>query len=354
MKKLLKKICELLVITMIAAFLAAFPVTHAAATEAQVQARALMENVLPIDLSKYNITLESQYNDGEVDFLIYNLDSDESTLRVICRFKNNALLSCNMYVDKGEVISDKKYTNLVDATKNILEKYQTYTKIDSADMIEMLDNVDVTKDSSMMIDKINFTKNTVNVYGIEVTTFRWAYTVNGVEYTKLEVEFQNGIFSCLYDTRGVYSIGDTTVNISRDQAIDIAKKYIKTYSYALSDGSRVSDFNINEDKSVAKLVASPINSTELRPYWHVELYLDQTYPGHVEGLAIYIWANSGEVFACSNIAYGGDLADTSPSPSSFPENNRATVDINTIATVAAIATVVVIATSALLIKKRSK
>jgi hypothetical protein len=131
----------------------------------------------------------------------------------------------------------------------------------------------------------------------------------------------------------------------------------------MPDGAKVSGFNITEDRSTAKLVAYPINSTVLRPYWHVELYLNQTYPGYVEGLTIYVWANSGEVFLCSNIAYGGpeygdnsglELPAASPSPSSTSENSTAAVDISTITIVAAVATVVAVAVSALFIKKRSK
>lgn len=364
MKKLLRRICVPLAIVLIATSLGAFPATCAVQSKAQDQTTAFIENVLPMDLSKYTVTLKNHASIDEItDMLLYTLDSDESTLRVICQFKNNVVSYCRVYVDKGQVISDRQYVSLVDAAKSILEKYQTQTKIDSANMINMLDNVDATKNSSTITGNINFTKHTINTYGLEVTTFNWAYTVNGAEYTKLGIEFQNGTFSCLYDTRGVYSIGDTTVNISREQAIDIAMKYIETYSYAMPGGSRVSGFNITEDRTTAKLLTTAGNSTVLKPDWKVELYLNQTYPGYVHGFTIFIWADSGEVISCGNIAYGGaDYSDTdnsgselpSTSPSSSSENNTAPVDISTIAIVAAAVAVVVIAASALFIKKRSK
>ncbi|MEM2098705.1 MAG: hypothetical protein QXU99_03020 [Candidatus Bathyarchaeia archaeon] len=365
MKKLLAKICVPLAIILITTFLGVFPVACLTQVSIQDRSKAFIENVLPVDLSRYRITLKNQIDDGLTHLLLYTLDSDESTLRVVCQFKNNAVSYCRVDVDKGQVISDRQYVSLVDAAKSILEKYQTYTKIDSADMIDMLDNVDATKDSSIMVGNINFTKYTIIAYGIEVTTFNWAYTVNGVEYTKLGIEFQNGIFSCLYDTRGVYSIGDTTVNISREQAIAIAMKYVENYSYAMPDGSRISNFNISKDQSTARLVAYPINSLVLRPYWHIELYLNQTYPGSVHGLTVYVWANSGEVFHCSNIAYGGadysnadslhpELPDTSTLPSPTSDNTTTPADINTIVIVAVAATVVAIAATALFIKKRNK
>jgi hypothetical protein len=364
MKNLMMVILGAMLVVIITTVLGAFPITNAENSDAQDQARVFIENVLPVDLSKYTVTLTNHANDGVTEFVQYTLDSDESTLTVICLFKNNTLLSCSVYVSKGQVISDKQYLNLADATKSILEKYQTYTNIDSASMIDMLDNVDVTKDSSMMIGNINFTKYTLNVYGIEITTFRWAYTINGAEYTELSVEFQNGTFHTIHDTRGVYSIGDTTVNISREQAIDIAMKYSETYSYAMPDGSQVSGFNVTKDRSTAKLVAYPSNSTALRPYWHVELYLNQTYPGGVEGLTIFIWANSGEVISCSNIAYGGadygntdnsdlELPNTSPLPPSSSENNPP-LDISTAAMLAVAAVIALVGAGLLLHRKRRR
>lgn len=363
MKKVLTKICVPLII-IITAMCLGITATHAEQTAVQDQARTFIENVLPVDFSKYTVTLKNHAPiDGITDWLLYTLDSDESTLSVNCYVQNHVVSYCRVDADKGQVISDKQYTSMADAAKSILEKYQSFTKIDSANIIDMLDNVDATKDSSIMTGNINFTKYTINAYGIEVTTFNWAYTVNGAEYTKVGIEFQNGIFSCLYDTRDVYSIGDTTVNISREQAIAIAIKYSKTYSYAMPDGSQVSGFNITEDRTITKLLTTARNSTVLRPYWNVELYLNQTYPGSVNGLTIFIWANSGEVISCSNIAYGGaeyggnsgfDLSGTSPSPSSSSQNNTAPVDISTIAIVTVAIVAIVITASALFIKKRHK
>lgn len=365
MKKLMIEIYGALLVVMITTVLGAVPVTYAADSDTQEQAIAFIENALPVDISRYNMTLTKYSKLSLKDIAQFTLESDESMLVVSCYIKNNVLSSCYVETKKGQAISDRSYANLTDAAKGFLEKYQTYTKIDSANMIDMLDNVDATKNSSRTIGNTNFTISNIDVFGVETTLFTWAYTVNGAEYTKLEVGFQNGIFSSLYDTRGVYSIGDTTVNISREQAIGIAMKYSETYSYAMPGGSQVSGFNITEDRSAAKIVAYPINSTVLRPYWHVELYLNQTYPGYVEGLTIYVWANSGEVFLCSNIAYGGvEYSDTdnsdlelpvaSPSPSSPSENNTTSVDLSTAVIVAAVATVAVIAASALFIKRRSK
>lgn len=61
MTKLLTKIYMTLAIILITTSIGAFPVTHADQPTAQDQAaRAFIENVLPVDLSKYHMTLTKQ------------------------------------------------------------------------------------------------------------------------------------------------------------------------------------------------------------------------------------------------------------------------------------------------------
>lgn len=120
---------------------------------------------------------------------------------------------------------------------------------------------------------------------------------------------------------------------------NIAMNYSETYSYSLTDGRRISGFNITKDRSTARLVAYPVNSTVLRPYWHVELFLNQTYPGSVVGLTIFVWANSGEVFLCNPIAYGGSADNNLASPSSSTESITGVLAVTIITVAAIIATV---------------
>lgn len=346
MNSQLTKVCVRAIILLIVFYLiGSFSYAFATQSVAQEKAIGFIEKVLPVDLTKYNLTLTryqkimgpSDLAGFTSEVVEFTLDSKESTLVVTCIVQNNILISCNVIAKKGPVISDRQYANLVESVKTFLERYQTWTKVDSSDMINMLAGLDITKDSSIAADNIKFTLSTVNNFGTEILQFKWAYTINGVEYTSLQVGFQkNGIFDSLYDNRLLYSIGDTTVNISHEQAIDIAIKYSETYSYTMPDGSQIRGFNITKDQSKAQLVAYPINSTVLRPYWHVELYLNQTYPGSVKGLTIYVWANSGEVFHCSNIAYGGiDYSDAdnleweSPisSPSSSAQDNTSIISM---------------------------
>lgn len=374
MKKLLTKIFVTVSFVLFIFSLGVFPVTCAANPDAETKAVAFIENVLPVDLSKYNVTLDHHSVDegppiagitGQpisrvIDNLRYILDSEESTLRVTFAVENNVVRSCHMYVDRGKVISDKQYTGLLDSVTTLLEKYQNYSKIDSTNLIALLDAVDVTQNVTTTVGNTKFTISQINVYGIEQTSFKWAYTENGADYTSLQISYRNGNLYGLSDNRAVYTIGDTTVNVSKEQAIDIAMNYIPNYSYKMPYDVTVSGFNVTEDRTTATLFAFPIDSTELRPYWSVQLYLNQTYPGTVKGLTLYIWAKSGEVFYCGTRSTGGVESDnpatdetiTSEVDSSLSISNPLTPDMLFVIgfTVVAIG----LATAVVIIRKRKK
>lgn len=376
MKQLEKLVCAVFLIAIFTQF-GIISTAQSAITASQEKAVAFIENVLPIDNSQYNITLRNygvpelpdigsyEQSDVEEEILTYSLESKDSMLNVICAISNNVLSYCNVYAVKGSVISDRQYSNLLDAVKGFLEKYQAYSKMDSTKMITMLSNVDPTKNATVTSGTLKLTVTHQDLSGTwfgDSIDFHWVQTFNGCDYLAVDLVFRDGVFSSLIDRRQLYSIGDTAVNISKEQAVKIAMEYIRNYSYRMSADWVVSDFNVTEDRTIADLVPTVRESNVLYPYWSVTLYLNQTYPGSVTSLLLGIWADSGEVLFCQYQAYGGadlipngnsgsELPDTSPSSSS--ENSAASVDISTIAIVAAAATVVVIAVSALFIKKEA-
>lgn len=327
----------------------------------QDQALAFIEKALPVDISKYNTTL-TKYSkmNGTADIAQYILESDESTLVVNCYVKNNVLTGCNMETKKGQVISDRPYANLTDAARGFLEKYQTYTGLDSTEMISMLADIDTTKNSSITIGNTKLTISNQVVFGDEITLLSWAYTVNGADYTSIKVGFRNGIFDAFYDNRGIYSIGDTSVNISKEQAINSAMEYVKTYSYAMYGGVRISGFNVTEDRTVAELRTTARSSTVLKPYWSVMLYLNQAYPGSVNAFLVNVWADSGKVFNIGHEGPGGGsaLADNSglAFTSSTPEeiSSSSTWPDMRVAFGIAIAVIAVVVASSVIIKKKRK
>jgi len=380
MKKLMLEILRALLVVMIAAFLGAFPVTNAANPDAQEKALAFIENVLPFDSAQYSVTLRNygvpklpdlgltQPFYGEQEVLTYALESGDSAVDVICTVQDDVLYLCNVYTVKGSVISDRQYSNVTDAAASFLQKYQSYSKMDSTEMIAMLSNVDPTKNANITSGNLKLTVTHQDLSGTwfgDSIDLRWVRTFNGCDYLSVAVSFRDGVFSSVIDHRQLYSIGDISVNISEEQAIKIAMEAIKNYSYPMSDDWMVTGFDVKEDQAVANLHPRRREGNVLYPAWSVILPLNGVWPGSVRELLVGIWAGSGEVYLVHHQAYGGadltsndnsdfELPGTTPLPSSPSETSAGSVDMSTAAIVAVVATVVVIAASALFIKKRSK
>ncbi len=211
-----------------------------------------------------------------------------------------------MYVLKGSVISDQPYTDVVDIAKSFLQKYQAFSSLDSREMIAMLSNVDPTKNATVTLGNLKLTVShkdlTGTVFG-DTIEFRWVQTFNGCDYLPVSIGFSDGVFSGFLDHRGIYKIGDTSVNISKEQAIKIAMEAIKNYSYRMSDDWVVTGFDVIEEQAVANLHSQVKESNVLYPVWSVTLPLNGTYPGSVRELLVVIWAGSGEVYLVHHQAY---------------------------------------------------
>ena len=335
---------------------------------AQDKAMNFIENVMSVDLSKYTIDLQiSSIMDGvplandnrKITDLMYALtplegNGDEDVIEVIFTFEKDVLTSYFTMPVTSQVITNTQYANQNAAVKGFLEKYQTYTNIDSTNLITMLDDVDLTKNSTITNENTKLVVLANSFWGIEQATLRWTYTVNGADYTALEISVNTGGFvRAVYDTRALYTIGDTSVNISMEQAVDIAIENLQSYSYEMPDGSIVQNFKVNRDAAMAELGVIPVDY-ELRPYWDIRMYLDEVYPGNVFGITAFIWANTGEIISYSNMATGGTYniddinVSGTASPSSSPDNTIAIV-------VAAVVAVAVAALAiGLVVKKRHR
>ena len=103
----------------------------------------------------------------------------------------------------------------------------------------------------------------------------WTYVFDGCEYTRLSLSFNNGTFGGFGDSRPLYRIGNTTVNVSMKQAVDIAKERIKSYSYEMPGGVWIKDFNVSSTS--AELRSNTREPYVLHPFWQVRLFLDKQY-----------------------------------------------------------------------------
>jgi hypothetical protein len=288
------------------------------------KALACLTNVYPVDLKHYNITLSSCYtlpsapSDTYMTQAVdYQLDSSDSTLLANFLFRDDVLYSCNLRVLAGSVAAAQPLTNVTDAAIDFLEKYHAYSGADSTELIHILSVFDETKSANMTLGDLSLgVSHLVIPNAANDTSFVWNYIFNGTDNAPVSISFDKGAFYSFMDFRQFYTVGSA-------KAISAAMKYIENYSYTAPDGAQISRFNVIENGTVAQFFSSSRNGSALYPCWNVTLNLNQTYPGGVNALLVEVWADSGEVFNCSNQAVSSvpvDNSRTEPPPTPQPEN----------------------------------
>ena len=295
------------------------PKAHSAEFSAPDNVLKFLTDVVKLDTAKYNVTLVSDHLDYPSDLGglpreigKYVLESNGSKLDVTWTFYNKTLFHCYLYVLKGSPLYTQiPSTNVLDEADAFLQRYQNYTgDSDCQTFRNVLDTVTEIKDMTTIVGNTKLTIDAGSYVGVG---FDWIRTFNGADYTKLSVSFfDNGAFSAFGDTRHIYKIGGTEVNISKDEAISMARKRAENLTFWVNMGNytlHVTDFTIVDDRVDALLLTAPREPLVLYPYWKVNLYLDKLYPGNVYGFTFQIWADKGELY------YGNLLFFMGGSPS---------------------------------------
>lgn len=214
------------------------------------KAISFIREVAQIDITKYQAMLLSdtvQYRSdlGGVleEVMKYALTNNESQIDITLRFRNNHFSKYQLNIDEGSPLySQPQPTDVLTATKNLIERYKTYT--DDAYFGEMSSLMTNTNDLSSNGTILNHTKLQVSTSGAISQVFLM-YTENGVDFSgkSLWITFNGNIVTQLTDGWFLLTVGNTTVNVSQDQAIQIAKNYLKSYSWN-ANGTQVSNFTV--------------------------------------------------------------------------------------------------------------
>ncbi len=262
-----------------------------------------LQDVLQLNVTAYQATLLSNYVTPRPDLgetieeqLTYSLISSESQITVVFRFRNNKLSRYQLSSFEGTPIySQPQPTTIVESAKNLLQRFRAY------------ENSEYLQQMSSMLDAVNKSESVEIVNGnmrlrISISgakgEVQWLYTENDIDFqTKsLTFIFENRVLTELSDGWFLFTVGSNTVSVSRDEAIEIAREYVKSYRWTV-DGTVVSDFNVLYEPVSCVLLphVREENSVALIPYWYVTLYLDNIYPGDVDRISVGLWADTGKV-----------------------------------------------------------
>lgn len=355
------------------------PVFSAESTTQQ-KALAFMEDVIKLDIDKYNVTLIVHNVDYPADLsslgldredLTYALESEESKLNVGFIFTNGILTWCKLYVLNGvPMYTQKPSENVIDAAKVLLEQYQTKKdKTYVQQMRDMLDSIDEPKNMETISDNIRFTATIEECQ----TRLGWSYTSDGIDFLskRVSIRFDDGTFVLFKDNWGIYDVGTTSVKISEEEAINVAREQAENYKlevYKDEENHLEIDFNLSDKHVNVELLTLTRDSSLLYPFWDIVVYFDRVYNTYY-AIQVGIWADTGEVVYCNALSgLGGTLLDnstvqtinattseleTSPSASApAPQSNTSSIGTTIITIASTIVIAIAIATVA--IKKKNK
>jgi hypothetical protein len=261
-----------------------------------------LRDVIQIDITEYQATLLSNTVESRSDLggvveqiLRYSLTNSESKIDVVFRFRNNKLSRYQISLVEGSPIyAQAQPYSILDAAKNLLQRFRFY---DDASYLEEMSKIlaSVNETENIEITEGN-TKMNVSISGDNAEVL-WLYTENGVDFSpkSLSLVFENHILKELTDGWFLFTIGSTEVNISNEEAIQIARNAVKSFTWE-ADGVVVSGFNVLEEP-VSAVFHPTLREAGLAlvPYWEVTLYLDKAYPGGVNRIVVGVWADTGEV-----------------------------------------------------------
>ncbi|MBC7131393.1 hypothetical protein H5T51_09355 [Candidatus Bathyarchaeota archaeon] len=299
-----------LVMVMVSSML--MPCAYSIDASINEKAMSFIREVIGLDVPKYTVSVQDYFEEYSTERTVkkditYIFNGDENRLSIMCRFDDEVLYSCIVWVEEGTPFYIQPSENPFTRAISILERYKTWSRDDSLnEIIDMLNTVNPSKNTTIRTG--NWTLKVSKK--ADSTWLYWLYTVNGILFPNcisITIKGDGGIsFS---DTRKLYRIGSVDVRVSMDQAVAIALEYMKNYSFEIFMGDQpsivVKNFTIVRDKIVAELLSWPREDGAQYPYWRVDLPLDQLYPGNIYMICVNIWADTGEVFRCVPLGFGG-------------------------------------------------
>ena len=264
---------------------------------------SFFKNVTKLDTTIYTVSLDDNEVVWRTDIgglseenLKYSLKSNFNNLNIDIRFRNNHFSRYDLHmIESIPIFAQTQPSDVLQNAKFTLARYKVYSGDDYlSQMISLLDTVTRIENNQEMVDG-NMKLQIFSSAG--TVLFAWMYTDNGIDYqTKgLQMIFQNNILTTLTDGYFLYTVGNTNLSVSREQAIEIAKNHVKTLTYNI-EGQQVSGFTVADEPLSVQLVPHTRgNSVALVPYWYVELALNQIYAGGRNVVTVGIYADTSQI-----------------------------------------------------------
>ncbi len=268
------------------------------------EAMVIIKDVFQIDVTKYQVTLLSDTSGPEADMpgineevLTYSLVNNASNINLVLTFRNGNFSLFQLNVIEGvtaftPIYTQRQPTDFLTAVREIITRYES---VDNASYLNQMSQLLSGATETQQDQTLGNVKLEISLDG-ENAQFSLLYTDNNIDFAakSLQIVYENGILTTLSDDWPLYSVGNTQVNITQNQAIQIARDAANTFTWK-ANGVQVSNFTVLQEPVSAVFYPTPRTGLTLVPYWYITLYLDKVYPGGVNSIGVGIWADTGQV-----------------------------------------------------------
>ncbi|MEM2703308.1 MAG: hypothetical protein QXR45_09120 [Candidatus Bathyarchaeia archaeon] len=326
---------------LILAVILAFPLiqtssVYADNSNAQPKTLSLLSDVVMLDLTSYDVKLlyhdvsySPEYEGMPEEVVRCLLEAEGSKLDVTCKYINGTFIYCLIEVlerSRSPIYHEPLSADLLERTRTVLKSFQKWSGSPRYRGLEnLLDRVNKLENTTVRLDNLKLSIFTEG----ELVHFGWTHVYKFGEY-ELEVDglfldFRNDDLWGLGDCYSIYKVGSDVVNVSRDEAVRMARERAETFSWKVGlepNATEVRASKILDEPVKASLSLRMREPLTLYPHWQIALYFDRTYPGFVIGVEVGIWADTGEIHYINPISTGGGLPpqdSSTPSPEPEPE-----------------------------------
>ncbi len=230
------------------------------------KAANLLGDVAQIDTKQYKISLLSDTLEYRQDFgvseelLKYSLTNGPSNLDVDLRFRDNHLSRYQLTnIENQPVILKTQEGDMLQLAKDTLNRYKTYSGDAYLDdmgsllsTVSKVGNLSVTEGNL----KLQITSNGGSV------EFLWMYTEKGIDFSakSLRMNFQNHVLVGITDGYFLFTVANTNLQVTEDNAVSIAKNYVKTLTWTFN-GKQTTGFDTEDQPVLVELVPHPRNNS---------------------------------------------------------------------------------------------
>ncbi|MFA5364676.1 MAG: hypothetical protein WC325_05785 [Candidatus Bathyarchaeia archaeon] len=284
---------------------------------------AFIKDVAMMDVTKYDVKISGPSVDYlpsrggiKTETLRYDLKSSESELHLFIIFTNGNLQCFRVYNDKGSPVYKQTPSTILNEAKETLERFQNVSKVMYPPEITNLLHA-VNSNATECTLTSNNVKLAASIQG-NGGALNWFYVANGIEYTRKSVRmtFSNGRLTFFGNDWNVYSVGNTNLNVTKQEAIETSIQRAQSHKLVFDD--KPEPFILAQDKVNIQLWAVEREPLTLQLTWHVKIPFVQPVYG-VYGLEVGLWADTGESFSFGVLSAAGMPSEpswTPPPPSS--------------------------------------